>query len=412
MRKAPALAVAIGLALCMALVVAAPAMAETGGLRGRVVEAEEVEPVNGTIVCAEAMPPLPVGSTCDETEGGEYEITGLEKGQYRVHFEPPEGSRYVPQYFIHSLLKSTAHLVEVEEGVVKGGIGASLEAAGWVTGTVTDPTGFGLSGIEVCVFAELLPELEPRCAMTDLAGKYEIEHLPPGPYTAEFWAPDESRNIFPQYFDGETSPEEADEFFVFGYNETAGIDAMMELGSSIAGKVLEAGSNAPLPDIQVCALAAGSGHEVSCETSAADGTYSINSLPTGMYVVGFSVTGEEGGLPVAAQEDGYVRQYFEDEPTFEAADLIDATQPSVYGEVDAHLVKGPEVFPRPSGGSSGSAPSGSAPAAAATAPLVARRPSHCRKHFRAKMVKGKRRCVKVRARHRHHHHHHHHHGGS
>jgi carboxypeptidase family protein len=399
MRKALALATAVGLALCMALVVAAPAMAETGGIAGRVVEAEEVEPVNGAMVCAEAMPPLPVGSTCDETEGGEYEIVGLEKGQYRVHFEPPEGSRYVPQYFIHSLLKSSAHLVEVEEGSVKRGIGASFEAGGWVTGTVTDSTGFGLSEVEVCVSAKLLPEFEPRCAETDVAGKYRIEPLPPGPYTAYFSAAN-PRDIFPQYFGGATSAGEADDFFVFGYNETAGIDAMMELGSTISGRVDEVGSGAPLIGIRVCALTAGSGTEVGCTTTGPDGDYSIFDLPAGSYVVGFSVTAEEGGLPVLNQEDGYVRQYFDDEPSFADADAVDATQPSVYGEVDAHLVKGAEVFPRPSSGS-GAAPVVTPPGQT-QAPR--RRALHCRRHFRARKVKGKPRCVKVHKRHRHRHH--------
>ncbi|HVY96935.1 MAG TPA: carboxypeptidase-like regulatory domain-containing protein [Solirubrobacterales bacterium] len=361
------------------------------------VDAEEGEGLNGVKVCAEAVPPRPVEPPCVETEEGRYEIPGLEVGGYRVYFEAlnPELG-YLPQYFLHTMLKSAARVVEVQqEGEVRSGIGAALEKGGWVTGTVTDLNGFGLSEVEVCVSAKLLPELEPLCAETGLAGKYEIEHLPPGPYTAYFAGP-ESSDIFPQYYSGAATAEEADDFFVFGYNETAGIDAEMELGSTIAGRVLEAGSNAPLSGVRVCALQSGSGAEVGCALSGGDGTYSISRLYAGTYVVGFSVTGEEGGLPVASLEDGFVRQYFEDKPTFAAADRIDATQPGIYGEVDAHLVRGPEVFPRP-GGSSGPGP---APVASAP-PLVAPKPKslHCRKHFRAKKVKGKRRCVRVHKRH-------------
>ncbi len=398
-RKAPALAVAIGLALCMALVLAAPAMAETGSIRGRVIEAEEFEGLEGVEVCAEAVPPLPVEPPCVETEGGgSYEITGLEKGHYRVHFKSPN-PEYIPQYYRHSVLKSTARVLELEEEESKPGIGAALEKGGWVTGTVTDPTGFTLSGIEVCVFATLMPELGPRCETTDKNGQYRIEPLPPGPYTAYFFAP-ESPDIFPQYFEGEASAEEADEFSVFGYNETAGIDATMELGSTITGKVLEAGTNAPLAGISVCALDAVLGTAMECAVSGGDGTYSISGLEAGTYVVGFSVTEQEGGLPVLSEEDGYVRQYFEDKPSFATAEPIDATVPGVYGEVDAHLLKGPEVFPRPSSGSSGSS---SAAAASASAPIATSpKPLRCRKHFRAKKVNGKRRCVKVHKKHRRH----------
>lgn len=407
MRKAPALAVAIGLALCMALVAAAPAMAETGGIRGKVVEAEEIEGLGGVEVCAEAVPPLPVEPPCVETEGGSgaYEITGLEPGRYRVHFQPlnPE---FVAEYFLNTVQKSVARVLEVEEGSVKGGIGAALVKGGWVTGTVTDPTGFGLSGVKVCLSATLLPELAPSCATTDVAGKYETERLPPGPYTAYFSS--ESPDVFPQYFAGAASAEEADDVFVFGYNETAGVDAKMELGSSIEGKVVEAGSEAPLNGIRVCALDSASAAEVSCAASGVDGTYSIDGLHAGAYVVAFSVTGEEGGLPVLGQEDGYVRQYFEDQSAFAAAEPIDTTDPGVYSDVDAHLVKGPEVFPRPSGGSAGSGASTPAPPSGSPSPIVSppRPRLHCRKHFRARTVKGKRRCVKIHKTHRHRRRHH------
>lgn len=408
MRKAAALAAAIGLVLCMGLVTAAPAMAETGSIRGRVVDAEEGEPLNEVKVCAESVPPQSVEPPCVETEGeGTYEISGLEKGHYRVHFEASNPElEYLPQYFLHTVLKSDAKVLELnleEEEEVKRGIGAALEKGGWVTGTVTGPDGSALAGVEVCLVARLLPELAPKCPVTDVAGKYETERLPPGPYTAYFSAP-ESSDIFPQYFDGAVSAEEADDVFVFGYNETAGIDAKMELGSTIAGRVVEAGSNMPLAGIRVCALDSASGAEVRCAASAADGEYSIFSLHAGVYVVGFSMTGEEGGLPVPGQEDGYVRQYFEDEPAFTAADPIDASEPGVYNDIDAHLAKGPEVFPRPSTGSAGSAP----PAVVST-PIVVPRPPRCRKHHRARTIKGKRRCVKIHHAHRRRHHHH---GGS
>lgn len=384
-RKSRAIAVALGLGLCLALLGAGPALAETGGIAGRVIEAEEAEGVASATVCAEAAPPLAPASTCVETEGsGAYEILGLEAGQYRVHFEPPPESRYVPQYYVHSLLRNSARLLQVEEGSVKQGVSASLEAGGWVTGTVTDTLGVSLGDIDVCVSNLLLPELVIPCDKTNLEGKYTVLGLPPGPYTA-FFSAAESRSIFPQYFSGARLASEANTFYVFGYNETPDIDVKLALGVTISGTVAEAGTGLPLNGIRVCALSAASEAEVRCVASRSDGRYEIFGLHRGTYVVGFSV----GRSSVPAGEDAFVRQYYEDKATFAAADRIDASGPGVFQDIDAHLTRGPEIFPVTA------APS----AAAAAAPTEASTPpKRCRKGFRKKLVKGTKRCVRVKHR--------------
>lgn len=381
-RKSRAIAVALGLGLCLALLGAGSALADTGGIAGRVIEAEEAEGVGLATICAEAAPPLAPTATCVESEGsGAYEILGLEAGQYRVRFDPPPDSRYVRQYYVHSLLRSSARLVEVEEGVVKQGVSAALEAGGWVTGTVTDTLGISLGDIEVCVSNLLLPELVIPCDKTNLEGKYTVEGLPPGPYTA-FFSAAESRSIFPQYFSGARLASEADTFYVFGYNETPDIDVKMELGVTISGTVADAGSGLPLGGIRVCAQDPASEAEVRCVVSRSDGRYEIFGLPRGQYVVGFSVA--RPGVP--AGEDAFVRQYYEDKATFAAADRIDASGPGVFQDIDAHLTRGPEVFP--------AAPS--APVAARPVEAPAPPPKRCRKGFRKKLVKGAKRCVRVK----------------
>jgi len=385
-RNARAAAAAVGLGLCFALIAAAPAFAETGGIAGRVVEAEEIEGVGGTEVCAEAMPPLAPAKSCVESEGsGFYEILGLEAGHWRVHFQPPAESRYLPQYFLHSYSAASARVLEIEEGSVKSGIGASLEAGGWVTGKVTDSGGTALSEIEACVSDRLIPDLGRRCAQTNVEGKYEIEHLPPGQYKARFSAP-ESRSIFAGYFGGASQESEAAEFIVQGYNETPHIDAALELGATIEGAVTEAGTGVPLAGIRVCALAPVSGFEVRCGASRSDGRYAIYGLHVGSYVVAFSaaVTAIETGTRIEP-DDGFVSQYYEDEPTFAAANAIDASAPGVYTDVDAHLTRT-------------SAPASPPPAPSSAPVPPAMPPSHklvCPKHTRKKLVKGKRRCVRI-----------------
>jgi len=366
--------------LCLGLIAAAPALAaELGGIAGRVVESEELEGLNGVEVCAEAGFASSTPLVCDETEGGSYEIVGLEPGHYRVHFVPVADPRYVSQYYLRTYRPEKARMLEVPEGSVKAGVSAALELGGWATGRVTDGSGNALSDVEVCFQNDLLPELDLPCVQAD-QGRYESERLPPGPYRAFFSAP-EDRGIFP----GESA-----EFFVEGYNETPDVDAKLELAVVVEGSVREAGSGVPLPGIRACALVPGSEVEVRCALSDAEGRYAIRNLHVGTYVVGFSVQRSEAGAPVEP-EDGFVRQYYEDKPSFVEATVLSAAVPGIYRDVDGHLSRGPEVFPGPA-----------LPVAATNLPGAASpkpRKVHCRKHFRKKLVKGKQRCVRI---HRHH----------
>jgi hypothetical protein len=384
-RKSRALAVALGLGLCLALLGAAPALADTG-IEGRVMEPTEAEGVHEVEVCAFAQPPLAPSEHCALSEFGPYLITGLEKGNYKVHFQPREGSEYLDQWYSHKSSLAAARPVEVAADEIKAHVDTVLDIGGSVSGLVTDTGGVPLDEISVCVFSLPRPELGSHCDETGLTGKYDIFGLHSGLYTASFSSADESRGIFPQYFGGAALPGEADDFLVLAFEETPGIDARMELGVAIEGQVVEAGSGLPLDGIRVCALSAATAAEVRCVTSRSDGRYEIFSLHRGEYVVGFSVA-RPG---VLAGEDAFVRQYYEDKATFAEADRIDASGPGVFQDIDAHLTRGPEVFP---GKVTAPAPVEARPAEAFVTP-----PKRCRKGFRKKLVKGTRRCVRVKHR--------------
>lgn len=382
-RKSRAIAVALGLGLCLALLGAAPALADTG-IEGRVLEPTEAEGVSGIEVCAFAQPPLAPSEHCALSEFGPYLITGLEQGKYKVHFQPPEGSQYLDQYYSHKSSLAAAQPVEVFADEIRSHIDTVLDIGGSVSGQVTDTGGVPLDKIAVCVFSLPRPDLGSRCDETELSGKYEILGLHSGLYTASFSPANESRGIFPQYFGGAALPGEADDFLVLAYEETPDIDARMERGVAIEGRVVEAGSGLPLGGIRVCALNAATAAEVRCVPSHLDGRYEIFGLRRGEYVVGFSVA-RPG---VLAGEDAFVRQYYEDKATFAAADRIGASFPGVFQDIDAHLTRGPEVFPDRI-----TAP---APAVARPAEPLEAPPKRCRKGFQKKLVKGAKRCVRVK----------------
>jgi hypothetical protein len=408
--KARATAVAVGLGLCFGLIVVAPAMAaEPGTIEGRVTEPEEGEGLFEIEVCAKPATPADPPGACVGTEDGSglgprghFELSGLEAGSYKIAFLPPRDDsekvtyQYVSQYYPHKLTLAAAKSVELEGGAVKQ-VNAVLEVGGIVEGKVTSVGGVPLQGVEACVFDELVAEFGIRCAQTQATGLYRIIGLAPGSYKASFEAP-ESRNLFPQFFSDAGSVAEARDFPVLPGQETLDIDAALLQGSELEGTVLEVDSGLPLEGIRVCALNALTEAEVRCTATDEDGSYRIRQLPPSVYVAAFSVAQILGGIPVG--EDGFVRQYYEDQPSFAAADPIDARVPGSYRDVDAHLLAGPEVFPRPPVASTPEEPI--ATPTAAVPPAAPPAKFRCRKHFRKKLVKGERRCVRV-ARHHHRH---------
>lgn len=396
-RKSRAIAVALGLGLCLALLGAGPALAAPGTIEGRVSEPTEDEGLTGIEVCAipatDADPP----EACGESEnGGHYEIAGVEPGNYKIIFLPPVESQYVYEYFQDTLHFADADPVEVEDGAVVANKDAVLDIGGRVSGDVTDTTGVPLGQIEVCVFSPPDPELGEYCTETVAGGSYEILGLPAGTYVAGFFA-DPSRRFFIQYYKLAWSLEEAEEFPVVLGAETPDIDAELERAVELDGTVTEAGTGRPLEGISACALDPELEWVEGCDLSDADGHYEIGELFPWEYVVSFSVSPEPG-----IGEDGFRRQYYDEKDSFAEADAIDAFVPGLYQDIDAHLIPGPEVFPAPPTPSTPeSEPTSPPPASSSSAPPVTSPPPHprrCRKGFRKKLVKGRKRCVRVKQR--------------
>jgi hypothetical protein len=391
-RKSRAIAVALGLGLCLALLGAAPALAAPGAIEGRVSEPTEDEGLAEIEVCAIPATPADPPGACVATEDGSgvgprghYEIAGLEPGNYKVRFTPPPESQYVYQYYQRKLRFAGANVVEVESEGIAANRNAVLDVGGRAAGRVTDTTGVALNEIEVCIFSPLAPEFGTHCVESLANGKYEVLGLQTGSYLARFAAAP-ARNFFPAYHGG-SSLFEAEEFFVGAGEETPDVDGVLEAGVAIEGSVSEAGTGFALAGIRVCVLDALTAAEVRCLASGFDGSYEVRGLHRGEYVVGFSVA-RPG---VLSGEDAFVGQFYDDQPSFAAADRVVANQAGFYRDVDARLVRGPEVLP-----GRVSAPETTSPPAAKPAEvLTGSPPLRCRKGFKKKLVKGERRCVRV-----------------
>lgn len=285
------------------------AMHEGGTIKGRVTIAATEAPLSGQEVCAETAEYA--YSACATTNSaGEYTITGLEAGKYKVYFYGSGG--YASQYYNDKVNYSEAESVTVVPGGSNSGIDAAMGTAGSVSGTATDAvTKAGISGIEVCA-QRTSGEYVGSCATTGSAGTYTISGLPSGEYAVRFQAGSgASSNYAPQYYDGVAALSEATRVSVTNGSSTGGIDAAMREGGELSGVVTDATTKAAITGATVCALETlGEAGERCVETNAL-GEYVVTSLAPGKYRVRVSSSSGE-----------YASQYWGGATSFGAAQYV------------------------------------------------------------------------------------------
>ena len=161
---------------------------------------------------------------------------------------------------------------------------------GSISGTVTAKVGgLPIEGVEVCAEAEAEETL--RCGSTDGNGEYEILGLPAGSYKVEFWA--RPVGYVDQFYAGKRHRSEATPVAVFAGASTPDIDAELEKGATISGRVTAAATGLPVAQVEVCAFTPDE-TEFGCEATDGSGVYAIEGLPAGQYEIYF-YTGESAG---------------------------------------------------------------------------------------------------------------------
>ncbi len=209
----------------------------------------------------------------------------------------------------------------------------SAAAAGAIEGEVADAvTEVGIEELEVCAV-----ELEVdffACVETGPDGEYVLENLPDGDYVVEFWAP--YLGYVTQYFNGKASFEDADEVTIAGGGTMPNVNAKMERGGEIAGRVTDVLTGAGIEQAEVCALSETTFGR--CALTDTAGNYALRGLASASYLVEFWA----GFL-------GYEARYYNEVANFEDASLISVTAPNAVTGIDARLSKpGESLVVRPS----------------------------------------------------------------
>ncbi len=268
--------------------------------------------------------------------GGEYTIVGLPSGSYNVEFFAREGANYLFQYYNGRVTEKEANQVSVTAPNTTSEIDAVLAVGGQITGKVTATGGAPLANVYVCAYAT-----ENRgCGFTNAGGEYTISGLPTGLYEVEFFPEfelfsGEGRNYLPQLDEGVS---------VTAGGTTPGVDAVLPPGGQITGTVSGAEGD---EGIEVCAYAEPSGDLAGCTLTNASGVYTISSLTSGKYKVGFFR---------AYQGQNYQPQYYQDKASLEEGEEVVVTAGgSPTTGVDAAMSVGGQITGKVTAASGGAA---------------------------------------------------------
>jgi 5-hydroxyisourate hydrolase-like protein (transthyretin family) len=256
---------------------------------------------------------------------GSYDLGNLQAGVYRVRFKGVAGV-YLEQFFHDKPDAATADDVIVTAGATTAGIDATLVAPGRLTGTVRNAAAAGLPGIHVDIYGP--GGSSPlESALTAADGSYVFDGLWPGSYRLQFR--DDSNAYFNQFYQDKPDLGTADPIIVVAGATTAGIDATLIAPSHIRGTVRSVGG-AGLAAISVDAFRSdgvGDWVPVASAQTNVGGDYDLGGLKAGAYRVGFYDT-----------SGSYVRQYYDDKATLDAAEDVVVGAGATAPGIDAALV--------------------------------------------------------------------------
>ena len=282
---------------------------EGAHITGTVYQADGTTPITNTAVDFEltsALSPIPIYSMTAYTDGsGAYDIPIPLTGQFKLSAKV---GGYTKEWYDNKTSWEQADVITITApGEVKSGIDFSLEQiiappTGAIAGKVCDPSGaLGLPFALVVAFDLADSTIKGGTISSfDFAtlGDYIIGDLSPGQYIVyanDYFGSLMGMNFVGEYYQEALTPDGATPVPVAAGDTTAGINFTLNIGGSIAGKVLGPG-DVPMDSIFVVAFDVRildslwvnpffTDYDVGFAITDADGNYQIEGLPTANYIL-------------------------------------------------------------------------------------------------------------------------------
>lgn len=199
-----------------------------------------------------------------------------------------------------------------------------------IEGRVTDESGAPIYGVWVNSYG--LTGTTGGHGWTDIDGYYRMPNLRTGDYWVHFNPPEGSNYIRESYNNIRCCGRDPDPIHVVNGQTTSGIDAVLDEGGIISGRVTDSSGN-PIEGITV----------YGSETDA-DGRYEIKGLATGDYRISFSSTPNgEGPSPAVGN---YLSEVYNDKRKWDEGDLVHVEEGGRVDGIDASLAPGGRILGR------------------------------------------------------------------
>jgi hypothetical protein len=283
------------------------------------------KPLRGMCVSADSPDQVLPGGFASTSRNGSYAIPGLAPGKYQIFVNAgcDNDGNYASATY--------PRLVTVADGVTVKGIDVYLQPGGIVSGTATSAaTGTPLGGI--CV-----TDGNGDIGVTRADGTYRLDQLSAGRTAMAFSGGCGNRgSVAPQWYPGRDNEAAAQTVMIRAGRDTAGIDAAMLPGATIAGQVTRGGK----PAAGVCVTAVNRfflglslGDLGGDVITGRSGDYSIANLAPDDYAVAF-FGGCGFGTGNAAQ------QWYPRQPTYATAGLVSAQAGIPVRGINAAVIPG------------------------------------------------------------------------
>ncbi len=306
---------------------------EGGQIIGTVTDAETKAPIAEVEVCGGP-------AACAMTNAqGEYAISGLPGGEYQVSYGFGYGGNlgetYVaPEYYRNNVFPTFENeptKVRVPTGGVAAGIDQEMQEFSRITGKVTNSiTKAPVSGIRVHAYDES-GSGDGQEGETNSNGEYTLSHLADRAeeYYLEF--SNYGNNYFSQHYGGRSTGERGDPVHLALGRDASGIDAELEEGGKISGRVINAATKRPIANINVCSHPLVGG-EYKCVWTNPNGEYAIELLETGEYRVEFN-----------SFNQSYISQVYDEKTNASEATPVSITQGHEISGLNAELEPEPPL---------------------------------------------------------------------